>query len=249
MSLFQKSVEKKYLNDSIIERQIRILQVILSDIAEKDKNGSEDFIIFIQKYFGFDTEFGWNILMNAFYVFEDTELAKHDFEIFGLQGPNRHENTGEKYLRLYGILNSISQQYLAIINLMELFKLEEKQSYKEQLKQSTCIELRNKIASHSTNYSTDRTNKNFDVYEISRAEMENENICLLKNQEYFEKYDLTRSINDFNILLHGILSKILEKFLKKKFNNQGKHYVEFQKLEKLRNGAIQLGNQIIEFKE
>lgn len=237
------------MNDSLIERQIGILRAILSDIAEKDKNGSEDFIIFTQKYFGFDTEFGWNILMNAFYVFEDTELAKHDFKIFGLQGPSRHQNTGEKYLRLYGILNSIYQQSLAILNLMELFKLEEKQTYKEQLKQSTCIDLRNKIASHSANYSTNRTNKNFDVYEISRAEMENENICLLKNQEYFENYDLNKSIIDFNKLLQGILSKILEKFLKKKFNKQGQHYVEFQKLEKLRNGAIQLGNQIIEFKE
>ena len=207
------------MNDSLIERQIGILRTILSDIAEKDKNGSEDFIIFTQKYFGFDTEFGWNILMNAFYVFEDTELAKHDFEIFGLQGPSRHKNTGEKYLRLYGILNSINQQFLSIINLMELFKIEEKQAYREQLKQSTCIELRNKIASHSTNYSTDRTDKNFDVYEISRAEMENENISLLKNQEFFENYDLTKSISDFNILIQGILCKILEKFLKKKFNS------------------------------
>ena len=104
------------MTESIIERQIGILRTILSNIAENDKNGSEDFIEFTNRYFCFDTNFGWNILMNAFYVFEDTELAKKDFNEFGLQGACRHSNTGEKYLRLYGILNSFYQQFLALRN-------------------------------------------------------------------------------------------------------------------------------------
>lgn len=130
------------MKESTIEKQIEILRTILSDIAEEDKNGSVDFIEFTNKYFGFENEFGWNILMNAFYVFEDTELSKQDFTEFGLQGPCRHNNVGEKYLRLYGILNSCYQQYLALRNLMELFKLEPREKYIAQLHESDCIKLR-----------------------------------------------------------------------------------------------------------
>lgn len=236
------------MTESIIERQIGILRTILSNIAENDKNGSEDFIEFTNRYFCFDTNFGWNILMNAFYVFEDTELAKNDFNEFGLQGACRHSNTGEKYLRLYGILNSFYQQFLALRNLMELFKLEPRVKYIETLQESDCIKLRNKIAAHSTNYSRDRNNKQFDVYEIFRPELERENIRLLKNQEDFETYNLKTAMSDFDKEAQVVLSSIIKKFLKKKFNNQGKHYDEFQKIEKLRKGAVEIGGQIIEFK-
>lgn len=99
----------KKMKESIIERQIGVLRSILGDFAENDKNGSDDFIKSTNNYFRFDTNFGWNILMNAFYVFEDTELAKRDFEQFDFQGSARHKNIGEKYLRLYGILNSFYQ--------------------------------------------------------------------------------------------------------------------------------------------
>jgi len=187
--------------------------------------------------------------MNAFYVFEDTELSKKDYKKFGLQGPCRHDNIGEKYLRLYGILNSFYQQFLALRNLMELFKLEPREKYIEQLQESDCIKLRNKIAAHSTNYSTDRNSKKFDVFEISRPDLIRGEIRLLKNQNDFETYNLNSAINDFDEIAQIILSSILEKFLKKKFNNQGKHYNEFKILEKLRNGAIELGNNIIEFKK
>lgn len=236
------------IKESLIERQMGMLRTVLSNIAEDQKNGKEDFIVFTNKYFGFDSDFGWNILMNAFYVFEDTELAKRDFEEFGLQGPCRNKNTGEKYLRLYGILNAMYQQLLATKNLMELFK-SKLPTLMEQLQQSSCIVLRNKIASHSTNYSPDRKSKKFDVYEISRPELERENIRLLKNQECFEHYDLKKSIHDFDLIVQDVLSHILEKFIKKKFNNQGKYFEEFQKLEKLRSGAVQMGDHIIEFKE
>ncbi len=237
------------MKESLIERQIGILRTILSDLAENDKNGNDDFIEFTNKYFCFETDFGWNILMNSFYVFEDTELAKNDFKKFDLQGSSRHRNIGEKYLRLYGILNAFYQQYLALINLMELFKLDSKKTFTKELKNSECIKLRNKIAAHSTNYSTDFKNNDFDVYEISRPELERGKIRLLKNQDIFETYSLNELIDDFNNKTQEILSGILKKFIKKKFNNKGKNFEEFTKLEKLRNGAIQIGDSIIKFKK
>lgn len=110
--------------------------------------------------------------------------------------------------------------------------------------------MRNKIAAHSTNYSTDRNNKEFDVYEISRPELERGKIRLCKNQDTYEKtYKLNESIDIFNKKSQEVLSEILKKFIKKKFNNQGKNYEEYIKLEKFRNGTIEFGNNIIEFKK
>ena len=111
------------------------------------------------------------------------------------------------------------------------------------------IKLRNKIAAHSTNYSEDFNNDKFDVYAISRPELERGKIRLRKNQDISETYLLNELINDFNKKVQEILSEILKKFIKKKFNNQGMKFDEFTKLEKLRNGAIQVGNSIIKFKK
>lgn len=233
--------------ESIIERQIGILRTILSDIAVTDKNGSEVFIVYIKKYFGFENDFGWNILMNAFYVYEDTELAKKDYTEFGLQGACRHRNIGEKYLRLYGILNALYQQFLALRNLMELFKLERREEFIRTFQESECIKLRNKIAAHSTNYSLERNSRQFDVYEISRPELEREDLCLVRNQEDFESYDLKLAIDEFDKATQQVLSKILEKFIKKKYKNKGKYFLEFQNIEKTRNGIIEIRGNIIEF--
>lgn len=232
------------MRKSIIERQIKIIHTILSDLAEDGKNGSEDFICYASRYFGFETNFGWNILMNAIYVFEDTELAKKDFEKFGFQGPSRHENIGEKYLRLYGILNSFYQQALALINLIEIFKLKDKKLLLKKIKEHSCIELRNKIAAHPTNYLSDDSSSNFDLYEISRPDLENGTITLLKNQSFFEEYNLENSINNFNEEVQEVLSKILGKFIKKKFNNKGSKYEEYMVLEMIRKGAIEGENVI-----
>lgn len=57
------------MKESIIKKQIGILRTILSDLVENDKNGNDDFIEFTNKNFCFDTNFGLNILINAFYIF------------------------------------------------------------------------------------------------------------------------------------------------------------------------------------
>lgn len=87
------------------------------------------------------------------------------------------------------------------------------------------------------------------MYEISRSDLERGEIRLLKNQNDFEIYDIYLAIKDFDVITQNVLSGIIEKFLKKKFKNQGKYYNEFQQLEIVRNGSIVIGNHIIEFKK
>ena len=235
---FRKKQSK--MKESMIERYIELLHTILSDRAQSGKEGSGDFISYINEFFGFETEFGGNMLLNAIYVFQDTELAKKDINTFGFQGPCRHKNDGEKYLRLYGILSSVYQQRLAVINFMEIFKLAAKNEYKEMLENSDCIQLRNKIAAHPSNYQENRDDNHFFVYEISRPELRVENVRLMKNQEQYEEYDIKKALDKFDKLIEQILTEILEKFIKKKFQNNGKYYQEFAEIEDLKKGILHI---------
>ncbi|MCT4138476.1 hypothetical protein HZP64_14545 [Elizabethkingia anophelis] len=234
---------------SIIEKYISIQQEILSDFAlrwdsEKCKTTFRDDV---KKFYGFEKSFGWNIILNSYYVLNDTELAKASFSKFGLQGPSRHIDIGERYLRLYGLLNSIYQQKIAVDNLMEVFKFADSKKNSKKLSDCSLIFLRNKIASHPSNYMNTKEDSEhkFDVYEISRPDLQFDKITLLRNQNHFEFYNLKEAINEFDNIVIEVLQLITGKIIKKIFNNQGKHYEEFTKINLIRNGAIISGNTII----
>ncbi len=110
-----------------IEKYNDLQRKILDDFAIRwdDEKSKTTFRDSVKKYYGFEKDFGWNIILNSYYIIEDTELAKKSFKQFDLQGPTRYNDTGERYLRLYGFLNAVYQQKLAIENLMEVFKLKD----------------------------------------------------------------------------------------------------------------------------
>jgi len=237
--------------NTVIEKFIGLQKEILSNFALKcDREKSNtSFREDVQKYFCLENKFGWNIMLNSYYVINDTELAKTSFNKFGLQGPSRYTDIGERYLRLYGLLNSIYQQKIAVVNLIEIFKLPNPKELTENLKQSVVILLRNKIASHPSNYSIIKENSEhkFDVYEIVRADLQSDKITLLRNQNDFEYYDLPKSIKAFDNILEEILDKITSKIIKKIFNNNGKYYDELVKINLIRDGFMIIGNSIIKF--
>lgn len=183
---------------SLIEKYNSIQHEILSDLSLKwePKSENETFQQKVQKYYCFENEFGWNILLNAFYTIEDAEFAKQSFKRFGFQGPSRHEDIGEKYMRLYGVLNAIYQQKLAVQNLLEIHKIPNKKGLMKKLGEQKALSLRNKVAAHSTNHISQNSSglSKFDVYEISRPDLKMDRIVLLKNQSEFENYDLEQII-------------------------------------------------------
>ncbi|HRZ97071.1 MAG TPA: hypothetical protein P5084_05905 [Paludibacter sp.] len=236
---------------TLIEEYNQILKEILDGFAIKwnPEKRASDIRVDVMTFYGFEMKFGWNILLNAIYIIDDSELAKESFNKFDLQGPARHSDIGERYLRLSGVLNAAYQQKLAIQNLIELFKLQNKKKYLERFSKNELIVLRNKIAAHSVNYN--EINKDseykFDVFEISRQDLKNGKIKLLRNQQYFEDYDINKVICDFDKLIIEILSLLIGKLIKKKYNNQGVFYEKYQQLNIKKEGGLILGNTIIRF--
>ena len=234
-----------------IEKYIDLQHEILSDFSENwdSENAKITFREAVKNYYSFESNFGWNIMLNAYYVFSDTELAKSSFQQFGLQGPSRHRDVGEKYLRLYGILSSIYQQKIAIENLIEIFKLPNLKTIRVTLNNIELIKLRNKISSHPSNYSLtqDDSEHKFDVYEISRGDLIMDRINLLRNQDIFEDIDLKIAINEFNKLIENLLEQITQKFIKKKFNNQGKYYEKLKMIKLESEGVFFINDTVIKF--
>lgn len=235
-----------------IEKYNDLQKKILSNFAirwdgEKCKTTFRDDV---KNFYGFEKEFGWNIILNSYYIIDDTELAKNSFKQFELQGPSRHKDVGERYLRLYGFLNSVYQQKLSIDNLMEVFKLPKQKEFSKRLSENELLVLRNKIGAHPSNYRDvkEDSEHKFDVYEISRPDLQRDKLKLLRNQNHFEDYNLTKAIEDFDKLIEEILCEITGKIIKKLFNNKGEIYAEFQRINEIKNGVMIVGNTTIKFK-
>lgn len=75
---------------------------------------SEPFGELMVKMLGIASFADYDFILDSFYLFEDTQLAKENFKEFGASGPTKYKNIGEHYLRLYGILNACFLQKEAI---------------------------------------------------------------------------------------------------------------------------------------
>jgi len=102
----------------------------------------------------------WYFIATTLDIIGDTNSAIQHFLETGLEGLGTKTQEAERYLRLYGILNSTYLQQEAIVVLCQkIFHWNEKKS-KRLFQESKIREIRNKVASHSSDYS-DYSSKKF----------------------------------------------------------------------------------------
>ena len=65
----------------------------------------------------------WSFLCVSMDIIEDACTAINNFLNFGLNGPTKYNDIGEKYLRLYGILSSTYIQQEALLKLYRLMNV------------------------------------------------------------------------------------------------------------------------------
>ena len=76
--------------------------------------------------------------------------------------------------------------------------------------------------------------------------MQGDKIKIHRNQKDIESYDIDKSLKEFDKLTENILSEIVGKLIKRIYKNQGKIYNEYQKINKMKDGAVQFGDMIFE---
>lgn len=180
--------------------------------SERTNNDS-----YISKRLGIDKA-DHEFIMSLYWLLEDTNMAIEEFQEHQLQGPTRHkDNLGEKYLRLYGVLNAVNLQKSALIQLYELFKIPGKKQIQTKFKYLSAIELRNKTSAHALDYIDQGIISNFRISQHSISNGARELTVVSKNAR--QTFDLEAVVQEFctafEIELYLACVQIVDKVLPK----------------------------------
>lgn len=106
----------------------------------------------IQLSLKFNNQRDWDFLSTSMDIVGDASNAIRNFLQFGLDGPTRYNDVGERYLRLYGVLTATYIQQQAVLKLYKLMNVPNPQDIKDKLDALEIRTLRHKLASHGTDY-------------------------------------------------------------------------------------------------
>ena len=187
----------------------------------------------------------WAFLCVSMDIVEDACTAINNFQKFGLNGPTKYDNFGEKYLRLYGILSATYIQQEALLKLYQLMNVPPSLKKGKELVDNLSIRyLRHKLCSHSTNY-YDKESDSIQAYVPIRIDLGNFNCTYAKNGRGNHKsVDLKEAVDEHLNVMIELLDKIMEKSINTLFKGQesSKSCIEFSKildeLRLLRKGGI-----------
>jgi hypothetical protein len=192
-------------------------------VYDKNHLGEGDFDDRLTTKFGLDKQFNHFIIRSCIDLLEDTEQAITDFERFGLDGPTKLDNWGERYLRLYGLLNAVNSQKSIVITLHEIFKLpEKKKDFLQRFKGIKIIDTRHMIASHSLDYN-DGNGRDFFRVSMTTVRNKGENIHI-QSKDKFIQVDLIKELKEFRTVLHSELLKIIKHLLKRFVDKKSKFF-------------------------
>jgi len=177
----------------------------------------------------------WEFICVAMDVVGDASLALYSFLRFGLEGPTRYEDFGERYLRLYGVLSASYLQQEAVMKLYTLMNCPNPKVLKENLGKLEIRTLRHQIASHSVDYrpKDGADNQSFVPVRIGLYGF----TCTVTEGRGGSTHviQLDKSILEHINFLITVLDKIYEKSIVTLFKGQADRIPKFQKtLEDLR---------------
>lgn len=187
----------------------------------------------------------WAFLCSAMDIVGDACLAIDNFLKFGLDGPTKYNEFGERYLRLYGILTATYIQQEAVLKLYQLMNVPPSlKNGKDMIEALELRHLRHKLSSHSTNYRDKNTNT-IETYIPIRIELNNFNCGYIDNKKIkATRVDLKKAVNQHLETLITMQDMILEKAIKTLFKGQetNKKYKKFaekqQELRIIRKGGL-----------
>ena len=123
-----------------IDSIIHDIRRAISEVAEEFYSETKDLV----KFLNVADEYAYSSVIDSFYLLEDTQLAKHDFNNIDFL----KESFGKLYLMFYGVLNSCYMQQQALLVICQ--KLGIDQNIKE-IKEIEVVAYRNDFSAHSPN--------------------------------------------------------------------------------------------------
>lgn len=205
--------DKQYLRQlSNVEIYCEILLGILRYTNVKTYPSEQEHQKELTKKMKFHNLYDYDLLRACIDQMEDAQYAINEFIENGLYVKENRQ--GEMYLRLYGVLNACYLQIGAMTDLIRLFNFQNQKEIRKKLKALNAIELRNKIASHSTNY-LDK-NHNFSYYKVSQSSLDKKAKGVLivgKNESESDYVNLFEYVTEFTKTIEIYLEQITDKEL------------------------------------
>lgn len=185
----------------------------------------------------------WGFVCVAMDVLGDVSLALHNFMEFGLDGPTKYNDAGERYLRLYGLLSAAYVQQQAALKLHKLMNCTSQKAFKTQADQLQIRRLRHQLASHSLDC-IDYTNKSISAFVPVRIDLGGFNCTVTENRgDRSSSYNLKNAAEEHSEFMLKLLDAIYEKSYKTLFkSNKAKLTEHSEKLEELRQ--IKAGHMV-----
>ena len=209
-------------------------------IGEFSGRSNEEFQTSKQKHLRIAKEVSYNRMLDSFFLLEDTQIAKKNFYEFTLTGPARYKNIGEEYLRLYGMLSCYYLQRDAIFSLTRILKNPTSFKLKEQGQELKIVDLRNKVASHTTWHKGPKEAKQ--SFFINRSSLCTKSIMLQVDGEDFEEFNIPEIVYEFENFLANSLEVVSEDLIKRLSSvdeNQFTKYMGYcYNVKKMKNGEI-----------
>jgi hypothetical protein len=172
----------------------------------------------------------WAFLCTSMDIIGDACLAIDNFLRFGLDGPTKYSENGEKYLRLYGILSATYIQQEAVLKLYQLVNVPPTlKEGKDMIDRLEIRLLRHKLCSHSTNY-YDKNSDSTQTYVPIRIHLHGFNCGYMNNEKIkTHSVDLQKAILEHLETLIEMLDRILDKAIKTLYKGQeiSERYIEF----------------------
>ncbi|MBC3811010.1 hypothetical protein [Undibacterium aquatile] len=134
---------------------------LVNEKAGKADSERESFDGYIKRSLRLNSADDWGILCASMDVIDDSLLGIENFLRFGIDGPTKYGDMGEKYIRLYGALNATYLQQQAVISLFKISNTDSPKSAEERINSLLIRTIRHKIGAHAVDYE----NKHEDVTE------------------------------------------------------------------------------------
>lgn len=222
------------------ETKVRRYENFIRDIVNTivgrinfDKLDSEgkSFLSKIKERLCFDNDNGWKFLVSSLDTIGDSQFAITTFQNCKLENGEK-SNTGENYLRLYGILSAVYIQQQAILKLSDLFKIGQLEKLSTNFDSLEITFLRHCISAHPINYNQ---NGNKVSFRIDRNSLNDDGLLNIRNELNETKtFNIFSSLNDYIVQAENCLKAISKKLISNCYQTAKEKFKELnEKLERI----------------
>jgi len=216
---------------------------LINGKAQRHNGQSEPFTEYIQKALKLNKANDWSFICSSMDIINDSLLGIENFIRFGMDGPTKYEDLGEKYIRLYGVLNATYIQQQALLNLYRISNTPNLGEIERKVNSLKIREVRHKLGAHSVDYENRITSQteSFVPVRFTLGGM----YCEYYNNttSSSSSVDLASALEEHTSLMNDIYTSVYQKLAKTIYKSNPEKYSTL--IEQLSDGQVMRSGGIV----